>query len=115
MAADAGDTVWIEDLRGLRVLFHNGTEETLEDFLLDWEDFEDEVMGSASQGQRDSWAPRTLPHRLHANLKADLRDKIRSGQVRGEVECVEWLKDEEFVDTPHKNMQDMWNIPFKVE
>ena len=100
-AADAGEAVRIEDVRGVRVPFYNGTPETLEHFLLDWEDFADEVMGSASEAQRDSWAPRTFPHRLHADLKADLRDKIRSGHVRGEVECVDSLDDEESVDAPN--------------
>ena len=39
----------MEDLRGLRVPSCNGTPETLENFLLDWEDFADDVMGSAPQ------------------------------------------------------------------
>ena len=73
----------------------------LEHFLLDWEDFADEVIGSASQGQGDSWALRTFPHRLHADMKADLRDKIWSGQVRGEVKCVDCLEDEESPDAPN--------------
>ena len=115
VAADAGEAVRIEDLRGVRVPFYNGTPETLEDFLLDWEDFADEVMGSASQAQRDSWALRTFPHRLHADLKADLRDKIRSGQVHGEVECVDWLEDEESVDVLNQKMDDLWNIPLELE
>ena len=79
MAGDVAEAVWIQDLRGLRVPFFNGTPETVEDFLLDWEDFAHEVTGNASQAQRDSWALWTFPRRLHADLKTDLRDKIRSG------------------------------------
>ena len=89
VAADAGQAVRIENLRGVRVPFYNGTPVTLKDFLLDWVGFTDLVMGSVTKRQRDSWALQTFPHRLHADMEADLRDKIRSGQLRGEVECVD--------------------------
>ena len=91
VAADAGGAVRIEDLRGMRVPCYNGNPETREDFLPDWKDFADAGMGSASQAHRDSLALQTFPLRLHAHLKADVRDKIRTGQVRGEAECADWL------------------------
>ena len=94
---------------------YNGNPETREDLLPDWEDFADEVMGSASPAQKSSWALQTFPPRLHGDLKADLRDKIRSGQVLGEVECVDWLEDEESVDAPNQKLDDLWNIPLGLE
>ena len=115
VAADAGEAVRIEDLRGVRQPCYNCIPETLEDFLLDWQDFADEVMGSATQAQKESWALRTFPHRLHADLKADLRDKIPSGQVCGEVECVEWLEDEESMDASNQKVDDLWNTPWELE
>ena len=81
-AAGAGEAVRIQDLCGARVPFYKGTPETHEDFQLHGEDVADEVMGNASEAKRDSWPLRTFPHCLHADLKADRRDKIRSGQVR---------------------------------
>ena len=115
VAADAGEAVRIGGISGVRVPFYNGTPETLKDFLLDWEDSANEVMGSASGAQRDSWSLRTFRHRLHADLKADFRDKIRSGQVHGELECGDWLGDEESVDAPNQNMDNLWNIPLDLE
>ena len=110
VAADAGEAVRIQDFCAVRVPFYNGTRAMLQDFLLDWEDFADEVMGRASQAGRDIWALQAFPHRLHGDLKADLRDKIRSGQVRGEVECVDWLEDGECVDAPNQKMDDLRKI-----
>ena len=70
----------------------------------------------ACQAQlRDSRALRTFPHRLHAHLKADLRDKIRSGQVRGGVECMDWLEDGDSVEAANQKVDDLWNIPLDLE
>ena len=32
-----------------------------------------------------------------------------------EVDCVDWLEDEESVDAPNQKTDDLWNIPFKFE
>ena len=101
--------------RGMTVPCYNGNPETREDLLPDWEDFADEVMGSAPLAQKSSWALQTFPPRLHGDLKADPRDKIRSGQVLGEVECVDWLEDEKSVDAPNQKLDDLWNIPSGLE
>ena len=114
VVADAGEAVRIE-VPWVRVPFYTGGPETLEDFLLDWEDFSGELMGNASKVKRDGWALPTFLHRLHADLKADLRDKIWSGQVRGEVECVDWLEDEESVNRLNQKIDDLQNIPLELE
>ena len=49
VAGDVGDAVRIQDLHGVKVPFYDGIPEKLEDFLWDWKDFADEVMGGTSQ------------------------------------------------------------------
>ena len=48
IAGDVSDAVRIDDLCGVKVPFYCGPPEKPEDFLLDWEDFADEVMGGTS-------------------------------------------------------------------
>ena len=54
----------IDDLRGIKVLYYDGTPSNWDDFILDWEDFAEEVVGEMSQGPRDKWSCCTFPHRL---------------------------------------------------
>ena len=46
----------------------------MEYFILDWEYFDEEVLGEMPQDARDKWVCLTFPHRLASELKADLRD-----------------------------------------
>ena len=82
---DVGDAVRIEDLRGVKIPHYDVNPANLDDFILDWEDFAEEVVGEMRFGwdARDKWACRTFTHRLAPELKADSRDAIgRRGSVR---------------------------------
>ena len=35
--------------------------------------------------------------------------------MRGELECVDWLEDEESVDAPNEKVDDLWNIPLGLK
>ena len=83
------------------------------DTLSQWSNGERQRGGGGVQ--RDRWALQAFPHRLQAELKEELRDKIRNGQVRGETECVDWLQEEERVDALNQKMDDLWNIPLVLE
>ena len=39
VAADVGDTIRIDDLRGIKIPYYNGNPSNLDDFILDWKDF----------------------------------------------------------------------------
>ena len=39
VAADVGDAVRIDDLRGIKIPYYDGNPSNLDDFILDWEDF----------------------------------------------------------------------------
>ena len=43
VAADVGDAIRIDDLRGIKIPKYDGTPFNLDDFILDWEDFAEEV------------------------------------------------------------------------
>ena len=77
VAADVGDAIRIDDLRGIKIPYYDGNPSNLDDFILDWEDFTEEVVGEMKGAPRDKWVCRTFPHRLAQDLKEELRDQIR--------------------------------------
>ena len=115
VAADFGDAITIEDLRGIKIPHYNGNPSNLDDFILDWEDFADEVVGEMKGAPRDKWVCRTFPHRLAQDLKEELRDQIREGLIQMEQACLQWVEDEERVDAPNQKLEDLWSIPLPLE
>ena len=74
VAADVGDAIIIDDLRGIKIPYYDGNPSNLDEFMLDWEDFAEEVVGEMRGAPRDKWVCRTFPHRLAQDLKEELRD-----------------------------------------
>ena len=101
VAVDVGDAIRIDDLRGIKIPYYDGKPSNLDDFILDWEDFAEEVVGEMKGAPRDKWVCRTLPHRLAQDLKEELRDQIREGSIQTEQACLQWLDEEERVDAPN--------------
>ena len=93
IASDVGDAVRLEDLRGVQIPY-DANPANLDNLILDWEDFAEEVVGEMRQDARDKWACRTFPHRLASELKADLRDPIRERRISTEEQCLDWLNQE---------------------
>ena len=115
MAADVGDAIRIDDLRGIKIPYYDGNPSNLDDFILDWEDFAEEVVGEMKGAPRDKWVRRTFPNRLAQDLKEELRDQIREGLIQTEQACLQWLEDEERVDAPNQKLEDLWSIPLPLE
>ena len=115
VAADVGDAIRIDDLRGIKIPYYDGNPSNLDDFILDWEDFAEEVVGEMRGAPRDKWVCRTFPHRLAQDLKEELRDQIREGVIQTEQACLQWLEDEERVDAPNQKLEDLWSIPLPLE
>ena len=115
VAADVGDTIKIDDLRGIKIPYYDGNPSNLDDFILDWEDFAEEVVGEMKGAPRDKWVCRTFPHRLAQDLKEELRDHIREELCQTEQACLQWLEDEERVDAPNQTLEDLWSIPLPLE
>ena len=115
VAADVGDAIRIDDLRGIKIAYYEGNASNLDDFILDWEDFAEEVVGEMKGVPRDKWVCRTFPHRLAQDLKKELRDQIRDGLIQTEQACLQWLEDEERVDAPNQKLEDLWSIPLPLE
>ena len=107
VAADVGDAIRIDDLRGIKIPYYNGNPSNLDDFILDWEDFAEEVVGEMKGAPRDKWVCRTFPHRLAQDLKEELRDQIPEGLIQTEQACLHWLEDEEQVDAPNQKLEDL--------
>ena len=95
MAGDVADAIRIDDLRGIKIPYYDGNPSNLDDFIPDWEDFAEEVVGEMRGAPRDKLVCRTFPHRLAQDLKEELRDQIREGLIRTEQACLQWLEDEE--------------------
>ena len=53
VAADVGDAIRIDDLRGIKVPYYDGNPSSGDDFILDWEDFAEEVVGEMKKAPRD--------------------------------------------------------------
>ena len=77
VAGDVRDAIRIDDLRGIKIPYYDGNPSNLDDFILDWEDFAEGVVGEMRGASRDKWVCRTFPHRLAQDLKEELRDQIR--------------------------------------
>ena len=115
VAADVGDAIRIDDLRGIKIPYYDGNPSNLDDFILDWEDFAEEVVGEMRGAPRDKWVCRTFRHRLAQDLKEELRDQIREGVIQTEQACLQWLQDEERVDAPNQKLEDLLSIPLPLE
>ena len=115
VAGDVGDAIRIDDLRGIKIPYYDSNPSNLDDFILDWEDFAEEVVGEMRGAPRDKWVCRTFPHRLAQDLKEELRDQIREGLIRTEQACLQWLEDEERVDAPNQKLEDLWSIPLPLD
>ena len=115
VAGDVGDAIRIDDLRGIKIPYYDGNPSNLDAFILDWEDFAEEVVGEMRGAPRDKWVCRTFPHRLAQDLKEELRDQIREGLIRTEQACLQWLEDEERVDAPNQKLEDLWSIPLPLD
>ena len=115
VAGDVGDAIRIDDLRGIKIPYYDGTPSNLDDFILDWEDFAEEVVGEMRGAPRDKWVCWTFPHRLAQDLKEEVRDQIREGLIRTEQACLQWLEDEERVDAPNQKLEDLWSIPLPLD
>ena len=115
VAGDVGDAIWIDDLRGIKIPYYDGNPSNLDDFILDWEDFAEEVVGEMRGAPRDKWLCRTFPHRLAQDLKEELRDQIQEGLIHTEQACLQWLEDEERVDAPNQKLEDLWSIPLQLD
>ena len=89
----------------------------LDDFILGWEDFAEEVVGEMrfESNARDNWAFLTFPHRLAPELKANLRDAICERRIRTEEQCLDWLEQKERVDTPNRKLDELWATPLNLE
>ena len=115
VAGDVGDAIKIDDLRGIKIPYYDGNPSNLDDFILDWEDFAEEVVDEMRGAPRDKWVCRTFPHRLAQDLKEELRDQIREGLIRTEQACLQWLEDEERVDAPNQQLEDLWSVPLQLD
>ena len=115
VAADVGPAIRIDDLRGIKIPYYDGNPSNLDDFILDGEDFAEEVVGEMKGAPRDKWVCRTFPHRLAQDLKEELRDQISEGLIQTEQACLQWLEDEEQVDAPNQKLEDLWSIPLPLE
>ena len=115
VAADVGDAIRIDDLRGIKITYYDGNPSNLDDFILDREDFAEEVIGEMKGAPRDKWVCRTFPHRLAQDLKEEVRDRIREGLIQTEQACLQWLEDEEQVDAPNQKLEDLWSIPLPLK
>ena len=115
VAGDVGDAIRIDDLRGIKIPYYDGHPSSLDDFILDWEDFAEEVVGEMRGAPRDKWVCRTYPHRLAQDLKEELRDQIREGLIHTEQACLQWLEDEEQPDAPNQRLEDLCSIPLQLD
>ena len=115
VAADVGDAIRIDDLRGIKIPYYDGNPSNLDDFILDWEGFAEEVVGEMKGAPSDKWVCRIFPHRLAQDLKEELRDQIREGLIQTEQACAQWLEDEERVDAPNQKLEGLWSIPLPLE
>ena len=115
VAADVGDAIRIDDLRGIKIPYYHGNPCNLDGFILEWGDFAEDGVGEMRGAPRDKWVCRTFPHRLAQDLKEELRDQIREGLIQTEQACLQWPEDEERVDGPNQKLEDLWSIPLPLE
>ena len=53
VAADVEDAIRIDDLRGIKIPYYDGNPSNLDNFILDWEDCAEEVVGEMKGAPRD--------------------------------------------------------------
>ena len=75
----------------------------MDDFILDWEDFAQEVVAEIRFGSdaRDKWLCLTFPHCFPPELKADLHDAIREKRICTEEQCLHCLVRIMLLDEQH--------------
>ena len=61
VAADVGDAIRIEDVRGIKIPYYDGNPSNLDDFILDWEDFTEEVVGEMRQSAKGQVGMSDIP------------------------------------------------------
>ena len=115
ITSDVGDALRLEDLRGVKIPYYDANPTDLDDFILDWKDFAEEVMAEMRQDAGDKWACRTFRRGLASERKADLCDRIRERRIGTEVQCLDWLKQDKRVDAPNQKLDDPWSIPLNLE
>ena len=115
VAADVGDAITIDYFRGIKIPYYDGNPSNVDDFIRDWEDFAEEVVGEMQGAPRDKWVCRTFPHRLAQDLKEELTNQIREGLIQTEQACLQWLEDEERLNAPNQKLEDLWSIPLPLE
>ena len=115
IASYDGDALRIEDLRGVIIPYYNASAANLNNFILDSEDFAEEVVGDMRQGIRDNWACRTFPSLFASELGSDLSHRIRERRIGTEEQWLDELEQEETVEIPNKKIGDLWSIPLNVE
>ena len=111
------DAVRIKHLRGPKTPHYDANPANLDDFILDWEDSAEKVVGEMRFGSdvRNKWACCSFPHFLAPELSADLRDATREKRIRTEEQCLDWLEQEERVDTPNQKLDSLRGIPLNLE
>ena len=114
IASDVGDAVRFEDLRGVKNPYYDANPPNLDDFILDREDFAEEVVCEMRQDASDKLECRTFPHHLASELNADLRDQIREKRIGTEEQCLDWLEQEERADAPNQKLDHPWSIPLNL-
>ena len=98
IASDVGDALRLEDLQGVKIPYYDTNPANLDDFILDWEDFAEEVVGEMRQDARAKWACRTFPHRLASELTVFYVIQFRRrGSVRKSNASIVWSKKKEWM------------------
>ena len=86
-----GTSLRLEDLQSVRIPYYDTNQATLDDFILEWEHFAEEVVGDMRQEMRDKWACRTFPHPLASELQGEFQFR-RRGSVRRSNTQIGWSK-----------------------
>ena len=86
----------------MKIPYYDPNRADVYDFILDWEDFAQDVVGEMRQDAPDKFACRTFRHRLASELRLDLRDPIQEKRISTEEQCLHWLEQEEGVDAPNQ-------------
>ena len=93
VAEDVGDAIRIDDLRGIKIPYYDGNPPNLNDFILDWEDFAEEVFGNEervdapNQKLEDLWS---IPLPLDCG---ELRVREWNRYLRKYRRCLKVVKD----------------------
>ena len=64
---------------------------------------------------RDKLGCHTFAHRLPSEMKADLHDPIQDKRISIEEQCLDWSEQEERVDAPNSQVDDLWSMPLNLE